>query len=228
MVVMEIKYGAIPEPVALFASNFSEFMHYQYLPVAMPGVGEFRIPERLEFLEPMVKKAYLHEAQNYFNIDGGIEDRYVYLTARFGWASPENPLNRPGWHCDGFGTEDTNYIWWAGAGTRFAFQDFDSISVDHEHSMEQFESQIDPECVFGNFPSRILYRLNPYVVHATPVVEPPGHMRSFVKISISRHRYNLMGNSHNYLFDYDWKMFPRDAVRNDPHYAEADFVLEEP
>jgi hypothetical protein len=32
----------------------------------------------------------------------------------------------------------------------------------------------------------------------------------------------LKGNSHNYLFDYDWKMWDRDVLRNDPAYAGKD------
>jgi len=224
---MDNSYGATPDPVALFPLNFTEFMHYQYLPVFMPGVGGFRIPDRLQFLEPMVEKAVEREARNHFDCDGGLEGRYVYLTARHGWATPENPLNRPGWHCDGFGTEDTNYIWWVGCGTRFAFMEFESISPNHQRSMDQFEHQIKEDAVFDTFPSRVLYRLDPYVVHSTPIIPSPGQMRSFVKISISRHRYNLEGNSHNYLFDYDWKMHPRHVVRNDPHYPEADFILED-
>lgn len=32
-------------------------------------------------------------------------------------------------------------------------------------------------------------------------------------------RYNLAGNSHNYLFDYKWDMHPRAKTRNDPAYC---------
>jgi hypothetical protein len=51
-------------------------------------------------------------------------------------------------------------------------------------------------------------------------------MRRFVKVSLSSHRYNLIGNSHNHLLDYDWQMFPRDAARNDPAAYMADFVID--
>lgn len=51
-------------------------------------------------------------------------------------------------------------------------------------------------------------------------------MRQYVKISLSDHRYNLENNSHNYLFDYDWPMFGREATRNDPQQAQRDYVDE--
>jgi hypothetical protein len=51
---------------------------------------------------------------------------------------------------------------------------------------------------------------------------PPGGMRSFLKISLSHQKYNLVGNSHNYLFDYNWDLHDRDTLRNDPAYAGKD------
>lgn len=193
-------------------AGWEELMHYLYLPVQMPATVVL-LPERLEFLRPLVDLAVADARHS--------GDFYVYLTARRGFATPDNPLNRPGWHCDGFGTDDRNYIWWDRWSTRFAEQHFSGISEDHEVSLRQFEDQVDDRRV-RTLPDRWLYRLTPQVVHATPIVEAPG-MRSFVKVSVSYHRYNLVGNSHNYLFDYDWPMWQRGAARNDPARAQADF-----
>jgi hypothetical protein len=88
--------------------------------------------------------------------------------------------------------------------------------------MRQFEHQVKLDHIDPR-PERWLYKLNPFVVHATPIIQEPGEMRSFVKVSVSKHRYNLVGNSHNYLFDYEWEMFERTDVRNDPTYAQADY-----
>jgi len=116
-----------------------------------------------------------------------------------------------------------NYVWWSGPGTRFAVQNFIDISNDHVKSQMQFEKQIDPERIIHP-PERNLYALDPYVVHATPLIQPPGCMRQFVKISLSDHRYNLENNSHNYLLDYSWPLHSRDEIRNDTHRAQLDYV----
>ena len=214
-------YGKPPIFVADFDNvALPEVMHYLYLPVAMLGQDGIRLPNNLMGLRPMIFLAKRHvlaqEGHGY---------KYVYLTARKGWASPDNPLNRPGWHCDGFGTKYLNYIWWSGPGTRFAVQKFKDISNNHLDSLRQFEEQIDATRI-QNGTERGLYALDPFVVHATPLIEPPGCMRQFVKISFSDHRYNLADNSHNHLFDYDWPTHPRDVLRNDPHKAQLDYVEE--
>ena len=218
-------YGAPPEQIAE-VPNFDlvEFMHYLYLPIKMPGIDQIRMPENL-FRAPGVTDL-VHECVKREGGIEGLEGKYVYLTARCGYATPDNPLNRPGWHCDGFGTEDINYVLWTEYGTRFCMQPFPGVSPDHLESMGQFEGQVRDENIEDGLPERTLYRLTPYVVHATPLIPPPGCMRQFLKISVSPNKYNLLGNSHNYLFDYDWKMWPRDQARNDTTYAERDYFPE--
>lgn len=212
-------YGAAPEEVGRFRlAEWSEFMHYLYLPIKMAGSEEVRLPPRLSFAFPVVFTAVLDA----IGLGVPTVDWFVYLTARRGYATPDNPLNRPGWHCDGFGTDDLNYTISSRWGTRWARQHFDGVSADHLESMAQFEEQVDPSCV-ETMGSGYLWRLTPFVVHTTPEVPAPGGMRSFLKVSISPHRYNLIGNSRNHLFDYEWEFFPRDTARNDPASYMADF-----
>ena len=40
--------------------------------------------------------------------------------------------------------------------------------------------------------------------------------RTFFKLSFSKDKYDLKGNSHNYLFDYNWEMRERKENRNIP------------
>lgn len=214
-------YGRPPILVQPFPKvELREMMHYLYLPVVMVR-SDIRLPQNVEVCRPMIKAA-----QDWWSNRPRNEDSYsyVYLTARKGWASTDNPLNRPGWHCDGFGTQDMNFIWWDGPGTRFAIQEFKDISSDHVESLKQFERQITNTRFITTFPCRRLYALDPYVVHATPVIQGAGCMREFIKISFSNNRYNLRDNSHNYLFDYNWPMHSREALRNDPNKAGQDFV----
>ena len=207
------KYGEAPIRLGRFNFDLSEVMYYLYLPVRIDQ-SHIALPPNVRICRDIIDAALANAPRPY---------RYVYLSARKGWASPDNPLNRPGWHCDGFGTDDMNYVWWAGPGTRFAVQEFRNISEDHLVSQQQFEQQVESTWDMA-WPERNLYALNPYVVHATPLIKPPGCMRQFIKISLSDHRYNLENNSHNYLLSYDWPLHSRDEIRNDTHRAQLDYV----
>lgn len=215
-------YGEKPVAIRRFHDiSLQEYMTYLYMPIVMPGHSSVRMSKRLAPLSPIVACAVALE-----NLTNPDRHKFVYITVKHGFATRDNPLNRPGWHCDGFGTDDINYVWWDGRGTRFAIQDFDDISPGHVESMRQFECQIQPEHIVEYEP-KVLYRLTPQVVHATPIIPGAGERRTFMKLSFSRHRYNLVGNSHNYMFQYDWKMYERSDARNHPIYGEADFYPEE-
>lgn len=218
------RYGEGATPIAVMSTNFEEFMHYQYLPVRLP-TGEVQdqewvvLPPRLEFLRFLVL-ASISDALLHFP---HLVDPYIYVTAKRGFASPSNPLNRPGWHCDDFGGTDINYIWCDAYPTRVLHSEQPlDISDDDTVSMLEFEdiAFAAPETLgleIRELQPITLYRLDPFVIHATPEVPAPGGMRSFVKISISTHRYNLIGNSRNHLLDYDWPMVDRQVLRNQPN-----------
>lgn len=206
-------YGKPPVYVGHFDISLSEVMYYLYLPVSIGDSG-VRLPPNIACCGPLIHAAMKRAPRQY---------GHVYLSARKGWATPDNPLNRPGWHCDGFGTDDMNFVWWSGPGTRFAIQSFQDISDDHIVSLKQFDDQISVANVVS-FPEHGLYALDPEIVHATPLIGMPGCMRQFIKISLSDHRYNLENNSHNYLIDYDWPLHSREVLRNDTHKAQLDFV----
>ena len=214
-------YGNEPQLIKPFdlSKTWHEFMHYMYLPIFIREANPWgtQLPVRLKFARPLISAAKALEYEI------GNEWDYIYVTARKGFATPGNPLNRPGWHSDGFGTEDINYVWTDRYPTNFAVQDFHDISDDHKLSAEQFEEQVDPYKVV-TYDDNWLMRLDPSVIHAAPEIPAPGGVRSFFKISFSNSKYNLLGNSHNYHIDYDWQMYSRDEVRNDPAYAETDSV----
>lgn len=207
---IDMKYGNPPTVIGEFRPDWTEYMHYMYLPVRIAH-GHMAVPERLDFIWPMLIKAKEFAAS----------DEHIYVTARRGFATPGNPLNRPGWHTDGFGTRDLNLIWTDNYPTEFAVQKFEYISTDHVKSIEQFHEQVDPTSVV-TYPTHDILLLDSSVVHAAPNIPPPGGERGFIKVSISKQIYNLKGNSHNYLLDYEWKMWDRSEVRNHPSYAGGD------
>lgn len=208
LAIMVNKYGQEPTIIRRINLIPSEMCFIQYLPIAMAtseGLGPtIEVPKNLEWVWPLVVRTV--------NDCNEVVGNYIYLTVKHLYVTPNNMGNRPGWHSDGFGTDDINYIWCDKYPTEFCIQDF-SISEDCETSLIEMESQA-LESNIVTYPENTLLRLDKYNVHRTPIVGE-GY-RTFVKISISKNRYNLQGNSHNYLFAYDWEMVVRSDIRNHP------------
>jgi hypothetical protein len=97
------------------------------------------------------------------------------------------------------------------------------IDMRYLADVAQQGGRADPSIV--TYPVGRMLKLNPYVIHDTPMIPAPGGMRSFFKISVSNQRYNLRGNSHNHLFDYEWEMVDREALRNQPVGRNRDYPI---
>lgn len=204
-----MRYGTAPEVIDTHDLKATEMCYVQYLPIglaACEGNGDdIKIPDNLAWVRPLVHSVRIED-----KLDPNL---YLYLTVKHIYVSGSDCGNRPGWHSDGFGTDDINYIWCDSNPTEFAIQHFD-LSSDCDKSMKEMEQQfiVGSEIVY---PVKTLLRLDQYVIHRTPTKCVPGY-RTFVKISVSKHRYNLKGNAHNYLFNYDWDMVERKVERNHP------------
>lgn len=198
----ELKYGLSPIIVSPHVEvKASELCFVQYLPIKMPH-SDIRIPENLAWTKPLVNLTYF------------LENDYIYLTAKHLFVAEGSVGNRPGWHCDGFLSEDWNYLWSDSVPTEFCIQDF-NLTMDHEVSLKEMENQINSENII-TYPNNTLLELDQHVVHRPSIAKQSG-FRTFVKISISTEKYNLEGNAHNYLFgDYNWNMLPREEYRNHP------------
>lgn len=216
---MTIQYGKSPTVLGRYPFEPSEMMYYLYLPIHMAGEYQpLRVPANLMYIEPLVKEAW--QACEFEKGDYFWQDHYIYVTAKTMYVGPGFSGNRPGWHADGYGSNgDLNFIWYNMNPTQFAIQPFADIPDDDFQSMVEMERQIDPTRIV-EFPCEHLLQLDESVVHrVNPTVE--AGYRTFIKISVSRHKFNLKGNSHNYLFDYDWGLHDRGAVRN---LENKDFV----
>lgn len=216
---MTKKYGQKPEILGEFEVPIEEMMFYMYLPIKLKN-GVIKVPERLKFLMGIITEVTADFQCTYGD---AIRDKYIYLTVKNIFVTPDNPGNRPGWHCDGFGTEDINYIWTNKYPTIFNIDEME-LSQDCNTSMQQMVENCDPKNNIS-YPENTLMRLNEFNIHKSPKIEEPG-IRAFVKISFSDDKYNLKGNSKNYLLDYNWKMYDRDEVRNHPSNKESDYVKE--
>jgi hypothetical protein len=203
---MKMIVGGSPVVVGKIPAQASEMMFVQYLPVHMPHQG-LKVPEHVKCFQGIIDTAMVD-----FATMADVSNKYVYLTAKHLYVTPENLGNRPGWHIDGFGTEDINYIWYDSSPTEFCNQTFD-ITDDEHQSIADMTEQADEENVI-TYPVETLLRLDNMIVHRTTTQRIEPGYRTFVKVSISDEPYNLKGNARNYMFDYDWDMKGRDQERN--------------
>lgn len=192
--------------------NVAEFMHYQDMPISMPGIYIARLEPRLRCLASFVERVRSDVAWHRGSL--AFIDSYVYLTVKQAWqVAGGNPINRPGYHCDGFGTDDLMYVWSDVDQTEFSRSAFD-LEGDETSSMTRMEQQAQREDAY-QLPSGTLVCMDAKCVHrpAIPTVTGP---RTFIKVTVSRHKYDLAGNTRNWLLDYSWPMRPRTAARNVP------------
>lgn len=203
---MQFKYGEAP---IVIAENIildpTEMCFVQYLPISLIGHWVFIIPKNLEFVRELINLIRVNERLN-------LAEYYVYLTVKHMYVN-NNSANRKGWHSDGFGTDDINYIWYDSHPTEFCIQDF-NLSDDHSLSMVEMTEQAKEENII-TYPCNSLIKMTQSSIHRVSD-KPFEGMRTFVKISISKEKYNLKGNAHNYLFDYSWDMKDRTVERNHP------------
>lgn len=205
--------GSAPEVLGTFELKCPEFMYVQYLPILMPESEQpilgLAIPKNLEWCLPLISAVIKDFGP--FEIFWG--SYYIYLTVKHMHVEAGTYSNRPGWHIDGFGTDDVNYIWYDSNPTEFCISEM-HLSEDHEQSIREMEAN----AALGSrtsYPVDTLLKLDNRCVHRCDVAQVSG-VRTFVKISVSKHRYNLKGNAHNYLFDYEWEMYEREKQRNHP------------
>lgn len=206
-----MKYGDLPVNLGAFDVEFDEMMFYQYLPIKLINETNIVIEKRLHFLEKFIGKIScdyigVYGLDNYVN-------SYMYLTIKHLYQQPNCPFNRAGWHSDGFMTNDINYIWSDCLPTIFNNSEF-NLTQNDLLSLEEMELQAEPEnnIIYNN---KSILRLNQYNIHKVNEIEKP-IKRKFIKISISKDKYDLKGNSINYELNYDWKYRNRLERRNIP------------
>lgn len=205
------RYGEKPKCIGVFKVACAEMLFYQYLPIKLKYRSSIVMEQRLAFALDLIKAAREDFAKNIGDDTG----YYIYITAKSLYQFPSSTFNRPGYHSDGFLTDDINYIWSDCCPTVFNCTDF-KLSADDSLSLKEMAEQADTELDF-NYKNYSLLRLTQYNIHKVAQVKHACY-RTFVKISFSKDKYDLEGNSINHLLSYDWKynMRKRTMERNIP------------
>lgn len=206
-----MRYGQLPAELGKHDVDCNEMMLYQYLPIKLSGSTELKMEQRLNCFEKLVGNICC-DFVGVFGLDRFVQS-YVYVTAKYLFQVPNCPFNRKGWHSDGFMTDDINYIWSDKQPTLFNICKF-NLTMDDAISLDEMEQQADEKYNVIH-DSGTLLRLDQFNIHRVNENIESG-MRKFLKVSFSKDKCDLIGNSHNYLLDYNWEMRERQISRNIP------------
>lgn len=213
----EAKYGELPVDLGLIDIAPTEMLFWQYCPIKLPAANLLcYLPENLKQFSPVVAAVFSDFEKSL--MIGEWQNSYVYLTAKTMWVSPENPGNRPGWHCDGFLSADLNYVWSDTAPTVYwRAPKLRAFRADHDLSLYEMNACAEYDSAnHVRYSRKHLLRLNETVIHKMDTAAMGG-MRSFAKVSVSRLRYALQGNSINHLLpEFGRPDQPRRDERNCP------------
>jgi hypothetical protein len=214
-------YGAAPVDLGRFDLDTSEMMFWLYLPIKVPGQFQPTVPPQLANHMPIVQAVFQDLSYERWVAS------YVYLSVKITHVTPDAPGNRPGWHSDGFLTDDLNYIWADRNPTEFFVTDRPfKVSEDHAESLVDLETIADsPWKKFNDRTEHAkvnhLYRLDQTNIHRVSVNVESGK-RAFIKVSVSDKPYAQIGNSINH--ELPWHPLPtlvRQAERNCPQGMAA-------
>ena len=210
-----MKYGDLPKVLGIAKVNVDEMLFYQYLPIKLRHTN-IVLEERLYGLTSI-----LYDVIGDFKQEFGIEEynnNYCYLTIKKMYQKDGCSFNRNGYHSDGFLTNDINYIWCDKNPTIFNTTNFD-LTLDDNISISEMAHQADKNKE-KFYPENTLLRLNQYNIHKVSEVKELT-LRTFIKVSFSKDKYDLKGNSINYKLGYNWEMRERNQERNIPQDIEA-------
>lgn len=182
-------YGTVPEALGKVDVENNESMLYLYLPIKLAGQSEVSLPKNLKKFQPIVD-AVRGSMGIYYWVN-----RNVYITVKAMYVDGTNTAQRPGWHSDGFMTDDLNFLWYDSEPTDFYCGGLLRLTQDHEQSLVEMAEIGEDDVV--NYPEKTLLLLDEFVIHR-PKPEMKHGFRTFVKVSISEHIYALEGNSVNY------------------------------
>jgi len=199
------------------------------MPIKMPGT-EIKVPKELEQFREFLQKIIDHEKA----VNPRMDEFYMYLTVDQNAVKKGLTHRRPGVHIDGVQgarykvklPPEHLYSVSDKLGTVFYDQPFDLTTLDPatQHVHAELERQAN-EANARAVPDFDIAFWDSYSVHRADLAKED-LFRTFVRVEFSMKQYDSEGDTHNPLFDYDWKPVARPipAGLDDKPAAPAGFT----
>lgn len=196
----------VPEGISILGlpTHNLEFCNVTYMCIKEPK-GLLQIPDNfLGMVGPVLTELLKHES---------FDDEYVYFSLKKGHVSPYATPMRSGFHVDGFLSDDRNWILSDAIPTTVAIGQFD-VEADHESSLQSFDAQALLKNKVQLEPHK-LYELDKDCVHAsTKNCTNETIIRTFIKVVVSKEKFNGIGNAWNYKLPHIVPTAHRGSTRN--------------
>ncbi len=189
-----------------------EFCNIVYMCIKQANNSEYKIPDNLAAVVNQIISSVHAISDHLYENDWKYN---CYITIKRDYVAPNSTGKRPGWHIDGFKSDQHNYIWSDCIPTEVCTGKFE-LSNDHEISLEEMLTQSRGNDKFTHtLLENTLYEMNQECVHRPSVNNTDNSiLRTFIKITYSTELFNCAGNAWNYKLPhivYDKK---RSADRN--------------
>lgn len=219
-----VTYGESPKIVKENVDiDGHEMMYYLYYPVKLMGSSPYwvTVEDRLKPFTGLILDCMQDFVDRRLNGDDYDLSKYnVYISVSRLFVPAGKAPNRPCWHSDGFMSDDVSYIWYDSHPTIFNTSHFE-LTQDHKISMDEMNEQALPENN-ETYPCKTILFMDQSVIHKVNEGITEDGVRTFVKVTISKDKFDLEGNTHNYELPYSWNMRKRSTGRNQPQNQNED------
>lgn len=185
------------------------------MPIRLAGEETYTLPQKWFGLWDLLRR--IIEIEHACNSNWMDYNTYITVDSRF--LNKGQQQRRGGLHVDGFQgariktkTKVTrNYVIANNGGTRFWPRPFVAAYDDSKINIfKKFDGQAalgrDPITAWNNF----VYFMDAYTVHESGFASHLG-IRNFIRVTFDLKKFDRLGNTHNDLLNYDWKMVARDV-----------------
>lgn len=209
------QYDDINEPELVSACRLPRIMNDVHVlrMLIKTRFSEFKIPQSLSWVEPMINISYLHQI-NVLNI----RHPFCYLTIRQGLGDyfVDND-----WHVDGFSQSTThlpeqNYLWCNKFPTEYVSKripfphDFDT----DKHNIHLFiQEHISAEDEIKSLKESHIYCIDPYVIHRKPKFSNL-EFRTFIRVSFTQVEIADVNNTINPLIETGYTRYGVKELRD--------------
>jgi hypothetical protein len=187
------------------------------MPIKLAGSNEYRIPHEITPFLGTIKQIINYEHS--ILTPEQLLAYHAYITIDQSYVKAGTMQRKPGTHVDGFqGARihpktiiNHSYVVSNGTPTLYYPQSFNFTAVDeriHDCFLEM-DAQANNESAFKTNHYQI-YLMNAYTVHRAVTAET-NCFRTFLRISYDTKEFDRLGNTVNYMLDYNWKMVPREV-----------------
>lgn len=210
---MKIKcISKLPTGIPLEIDTSSiEYCNHAFMCIKQEGSSEYSVPDNLQLLVTQMLSGIYDLSEYLYDNDY----RYnCYLSIKHEYVNPLSIGNRPGWHIDGFKSDQFNFIWFDSIPTEVCTGSF-HLTNDHNISLEEMMVQSSGNDKFKHtLPVNTLYEMNKECVHAPSYNTYNPILRTFIKITFSKEQFNCIGNAWNYKLPHIKMTSHRNIHRN--------------